>query len=147
MIQIVKNRSFISRKAEKSDSILKKWRKAKFVKCLKTAKMQSCFEILEFIAKKNTFSRLQVGVKVYSSKTNKRFAETVSLHGAEVPGRPMREGARCAVIAKRHALANTKFCRHFVFSRNSDIPGSHLQSQYINIKANKLYFICAAVQR
>ena len=46
----------------------------------------------------------------------------------------MREGARCAVIAKRHALANTKFCRHFVFSRNSDIPGSHLQSQYINIK-------------
>lgn len=54
LIQIVKNRSFISRKAEKSDSILKKWRKAKFVKCLETAKMQSCFEILEFIAKKNT---------------------------------------------------------------------------------------------
>lgn len=52
LIQIVKNRSFISRKAEKSDSILKKWRKAKFVKCLKTAKMQSCFEILEFIAKR-----------------------------------------------------------------------------------------------
>ena len=53
LIQIVKNRSFISRKAEKSDSILKKWRKAKFVKYLKTAKkMQSCFEILEFIAKR-----------------------------------------------------------------------------------------------
>ena len=49
LIQIVKNRSFISRKAEK---ILKKWRKAKFVKCLETAKMQSCFEILEFIAKR-----------------------------------------------------------------------------------------------
>ena len=41
LIQIVKNRSFISRKAEKSDLILKKWRKAKFVKCLKTAKIQS----------------------------------------------------------------------------------------------------------
>ena len=54
LILIVKNRSFISRKAEKSDSILKKWRKAKFVKCHETAKMQSCFEILEFIAKKNT---------------------------------------------------------------------------------------------
>lgn len=52
LIQIVKNRSFISRKAEKSDSILKKWRKAKFVKCLETAKMQRCFEILEFIAKR-----------------------------------------------------------------------------------------------
>ena len=52
LIQIVKNRSFISRKAEKSDLILKKWRKAKFVKCLKTAKIQSCFEILEFIAKR-----------------------------------------------------------------------------------------------
>ena len=51
-IQIVKNRSFISRKAEKSDSILKKWRKAKFVKCHETAKMQSYFEILEFIAKR-----------------------------------------------------------------------------------------------
>lgn len=132
LIQIVKNRSFISRKAEKSDSILKKWRKAKFVKCLKTAKMQSCFEILEFIAKEYFTNRSQ-GVKVYSSKTNKRFAKTVSLHGAEVPGRPMREGAQCAVIAKRHALANTKFCRHFVFSRNSDIPGSHLQSQYSRV--------------
>ena len=32
--------------------IQKKWRKAKFVKCLETAKMQSCFEILEFIAKR-----------------------------------------------------------------------------------------------
>lgn len=52
LIQIVKNRSFISRKAEKSDLILKKWRKAKFMKYLKTAKMQSCFEILEFIAKR-----------------------------------------------------------------------------------------------
>lgn len=135
LIQIVKNRSFISRKAEKSDLILKKWRKAKFVKCLKTAKIQSCFEILEFIAKRILYKSFTgQGVKVYSSKTNKRFAETVSLHGAEVPGRPMREGARCAVIAKRHALANTKFCRHFVFSRNSDIPGSHLQSQYMNIK-------------
>jgi hypothetical protein len=134
LIQIVKNRSFISRKAEKSDSILKKWRKAKFVKCLKTAKMQSC--VLKFwsLSQKEYFTNRSQRVKVYSSKTNKRIAETVSLHGAEVPGRPMREGARCAVIAKRHALANTKFCRHFVFSRNSDIPGSHLQSQYINIK-------------
>lgn len=146
LIQIVKNRSFISRKAEKSDSILKKWRKAKFVKCLKLPK---CKVVLKFwsLSQKEYFTNRSQGVKVYSSKTNKRFAETVSLHGAEVPGRPMREGARCAVIAKRHALANTKFCRHFVFSRNSDIPGSHLQSQYINIKANKLYFICAAVQR
>lgn len=138
LIQIVKNRSFISRKAEKSDLILKKWRKAKLVKCLKTAKMQSCFEILEFIAKRILYKSLQ-RVKVYSSKTNKRFAKTVSLHGAEVPGRPMREGARCAVIAKRHALANTKFCRHFVFSRNSDIPGSHLQSQYIKQISFTLY--------
>lgn len=134
LIQIVKNRSFISRKAEKSDLILKKWRKAKFVKCLETAKIQSCFEILKFIAKRILYKSFTAcnrsqRVKVYSSKTNKRFAETVSLHGAEVPGKPMREGARCAVIAKRHALANTKFCRHFVFGRNSDIPGSHLQSQ------------------
>lgn len=98
LIQIVKNRSFISRKAEKSDSILKKWRKAKFVKCLKTAEMQSSFEILEFIAKRILYNRSQ-RVKVYSSKTNKWIAEMVSLHGAEVPGRPMREGARCAVIA------------------------------------------------
>lgn len=52
LIQIVKNRSFISRKAEKSDSILKKWRKTKFVKWAKTAKKQSCFEILQFIAKR-----------------------------------------------------------------------------------------------
>ena len=58
LIQIVKNRSFISRKAEKSDLILKKWRKAKFVKCLKTAKMQSCFEILEFIAKRILYKSL-----------------------------------------------------------------------------------------
>ena len=47
-----RKRKIISRKAEKSDLILKKWRKAKFVKCLKTAKIQSCFEILEFIAKR-----------------------------------------------------------------------------------------------
>ena len=89
--------------------------------------------VLKFwsLSQKEYFTNRSQRVKVYSSKTNKRIAETVSLHGAEVPGRPMREGARCAVIAKRHALANTKFCRHFVFSRNSDIPGSHLQSQYI----------------
>ena len=73
-------------------------------------------------------------LKFIHRKQTSGLQKTVSLHGAEVPGRPMREGARCAVIAKRHALANTKFCRHFVFSRNSDIPGSHLQSQYINIK-------------
>ena len=46
LIQIAKTRSFKLLKDEKSDSILKKWRKAKFVKCLKTAKKQSCFEIL-----------------------------------------------------------------------------------------------------
>ena len=32
LIQIVKNRSFKLRKAEKRGTILKKWRKAKFVK-------------------------------------------------------------------------------------------------------------------
>lgn len=52
LIQIAKNRSFKLRKDEKSDSILKKWRKAKFVKWLETAKKQSCFEILKFIAKR-----------------------------------------------------------------------------------------------
>ena len=83
LIQIVKNRSFISRKAEKSDSILKKWRKAKFVKCLKTAK---CKVVLKFwsLSQKEYFTNRSQRVKVYSSKTNKRFAKTVSLHGAEV---------------------------------------------------------------
>ena len=38
LIQIVKNRSFKLRKAEKRGTILKKWRKTKFVKCLETAK-------------------------------------------------------------------------------------------------------------
>ena len=38
LIQIVKNRSFISGKDEKRGSILKKWRKTKFVKWTKTAK-------------------------------------------------------------------------------------------------------------
>lgn len=52
LIQIVKNRSFKLRKAEKRGTILKKWRKAKFVKCLETAKKQSCFEILQFIEKR-----------------------------------------------------------------------------------------------
>ena len=139
LIQIVKNRSFISRKAEKSDSILKKWRKANLWSALKLPK---CKVALKFwsLSQKEYFTNRSQRVKVYSSKTNKRFAKTVSLHGAEVPGIPMREGARCAVIAKRHALANTKFCRHFVFSRNSDIPGSHLQSQYINIKIKQISF-------
>ena len=104
-------------------------------------KLPKCKVVLKFwsLSQKEYFTNRSQRVKVYSSKTNKRFAETVSLHGAEVPGRPMREGARCAVIAKRHALANTKFCRHFVFSRNSDIPGSHLQSQYIKQMSFTLY--------
>ena len=104
-------------------------------------KLPKCKVVLKFwsLSQKEYFTNRSQRVKVYSSKTNKRFAKTVSLHGAEVPGRPMREGAWCAVIAKRHALANTKFCRHFVFSRNSDIPGSHLQSQYIKQISFTLY--------
>ena len=44
------------------------------------------------------YANLQVSsARTYSVH---QFAKTVSLHGAEVPGRPMREGARCAVIAK-----------------------------------------------
>ena len=54
--------------------ILKKMEKSEICEsALKLPKMQSCFEILEFIAKKEYFTNRSQGVKVYSSKTNKRF--------------------------------------------------------------------------
>ena len=110
LIQIVKNRSFISRKAEKSDLILKKWRKAKFVKYLKTAKMQSCFEILEFIAKRILYKSFTACYNLFIENKQAVCKNGISARGrgsgkTHEGGRPVRCDCKTTRFGKHQVLS------------------------------------------